>query len=76
MSTIKIKTSVIERAAEIAKTTPEKFISESRSVSCGRKVCAHFERIEGDFSIFNLSRGVRTLRRTAELKGKRAKNAS
>ena len=52
MKTIKIDTETINKAAAECGTTPEGYISEIRSLSLGRKVCAHFKRIEGAMSIF------------------------
>ena len=52
MKTIKLQTKMIEAAADAAGTTPEKFVSQIRSISLGRKVCAHLEKQDGDFSFF------------------------
>lgn len=52
MKTITIKTSTINSAAESAGMTAEKFISTMRSISLGRKVCAHLVRVEGLYSVF------------------------
>ena len=52
MHTIKIKTEIITRAAESCGLTPEGYVSRMRSISLGRKVCAHFKRTEGSFSVF------------------------
>ena len=52
MKTIRIKTKTINAAAESAGMTVENFVSTMRSISLGRKVCAHFLKHEGDFSIF------------------------
>lgn len=50
---IRIKTSLITAVAKRAGLTPEEYISESRTICCGRKVCAHFLRTEGEYSIFS-----------------------
>jgi hypothetical protein len=50
---IRIRTSLIAAVAKRAGQTPEEYISESRSICCGRKVCAHFLRTEGDYSVFS-----------------------
>ena len=50
--TIRIKTSVINAAAESAGMTAENFIGKMRSLSLGREVCAHFQKTEGDTSVF------------------------
>ena len=76
MREIKVKTLLIEQAAKIAKTTPEKFVGDSRSVSCGRKVCAHFTKKEGDYSFFSLVDSVRTLDGAGDSSGARKKKAS
>ena len=52
MKTIKIETSTINAAAESAGMTAEKFVSEMRSISLGRKVCAHLQKVDGAFSVF------------------------
>ena len=53
MKEIKIKTALIESVAERAGQTAEEYVSHSRSISCGRKVCAHFKGRRGDYSIFS-----------------------
>lgn len=65
MQTIKLETKKINHVAQASGTTPEKFVAESRSISLGRRVCAHFQGTRGRFSIFILSEGVRTLHRRA-----------
>lgn len=52
MKEIKLDTDTINTAAKKAGVTPEKFVSMVRSISCGRTVCAHFERTEGTKSVF------------------------
>ena len=52
MKTIKIKTSVVNAAARESGMSAVEFVSMIRSLSLGRKVCAHLERIEGDYSLF------------------------
>jgi len=52
MKTIRLKTDTINDAANEAGMSTEKFVSMIRSVSCGRKVCAHFIKFEGAYSIF------------------------
>ena len=52
MKTIKIKTSVVNAAARESGMTAAEFVSKIRSLSLGRKVCAHLERIEGEYSLF------------------------
>ena len=52
MKTIKIETATINKAAAECGTTPEGYVSAMRSLSLGRKVCAHFKRTEGPMSVF------------------------
>ena len=54
MKTIKLKTSMIEEVASRENTTPEKFVSSICAISSGRRVCAHFLRYEGEYSIFSI----------------------
>jgi hypothetical protein len=57
---IKLKTSTIAAAAKAAGVPAAKFVAEIRSISLGREMCAHFEREEGEMSIFSVF-NVRTL---------------
>ncbi len=41
MKNLKIKKSTIIAASKAAKLTPENFVSRIRSISLGRRVCAH-----------------------------------
>ena len=52
MKIIKIKTSIINAAAESAGMTAEDFVSKIRSLSVGREVCAHFKKNDGAYSVF------------------------
>ena len=52
MKTLKLKTTELAKAARDAGTTPEKFICRIRSKSLGRKVCAHFVKTCGEYSVF------------------------
>jgi len=52
LKVIKLKTSDLSKAAEAAGTSPEKFVSDIRSKSLGREVCAHLLRKEGAYSVF------------------------
>jgi len=52
MKTIKLKTTTINDAAKEAGMTTENFVGMIRSVSLGRKVCAHFKGFEGAYSVF------------------------
>lgn len=52
MNEIKLNTETVNTAAKKAGTTPEKFVSMVRSISCGREVCAHFSHTEGPLSVF------------------------
>lgn len=49
---IKIKTRTINLAAIAAGMSAEDFVGEMRSISLGRKVCAHFVKAEGKYSFF------------------------
>ena len=53
MITIRLRTKIIEAAAKSANLTPEEFVAEIRSISSGRRVCAHLLRIEGEYSFFS-----------------------
>lgn len=50
--TIRILTATINTAADSAGMTPENFVSRMRSISLGHKVCAHFQKFDGAYSIF------------------------
>ena len=52
MKLLKLKTTDLAEAAASAGTTPEKFVSDIRSKSLGRRVCAHFVKTSGAYSIF------------------------
>ena len=52
LKVIKLKTSDLSKAAKAAGTSPEKFVSDIRSKSLGREVCAHLLRKEGAYSVF------------------------
>lgn len=52
MKTIRIETKTINAAAKSAGMTAENFVSTIRSISLGRKVCAHFLKNDGAFSVF------------------------
>lgn len=52
MKKIRIKTSVINSAAKSSGMTAENFVGKMRSLSLGREVCAHFEKFDGEFSVF------------------------
>ena len=52
MKRIKLRTDLIEAVARRAGQTVEEYVSTSRSISLGRKVCAHFAGKEGDYSVF------------------------
>ena len=43
---VRIRTAVVESAAKKRGYTPEVYVSRLASISCGRKVCAHFVRSE------------------------------
>lgn len=45
---------MIEAVARRDGSTPEEFVSAICSVSSGRRVCAHFLRHEGEYSIFQV----------------------
>ena len=49
---IKINTRTINCAAREAGMSAEDFVGEMRSISLGRRVCAHFEGTEGKYSFF------------------------
>lgn len=51
---IKLETKVLEAAAKSAGVSPEKFVSEARSISSGRKVCAHFIKCDSVYSFFKV----------------------
>ena len=48
---VSIDTKAVNAAAERG-CTPEEYVARLRSISCGRKVCAHFERRAGRKSVF------------------------
>ena len=52
MKTIKLKTKEINAAAQEAGMSAENFVAMIRSISRGRRVCAHFKGIEGAYSVF------------------------
>lgn len=52
MKKIRINTRTVNAAAAERGCKPEEYIARLRSISCGRKVCAHFVRTEGKDSIF------------------------
>jgi hypothetical protein len=52
MKTIKIKTSIVDAAARESGMTAVEFVSRIRSLSLGRKVCAHLKCINGAYSVF------------------------
>ena len=52
MKRIKLRTDLIEAVANRAGQTVEEYVSTSRSISLGRKVCAHFAGKEGAYSVF------------------------
>lgn len=54
MKIIKLKTSMIEEVARRDGSSPEDYVSSICSVSLGRKVCAHFLRHEGEYSVFEV----------------------
>lgn len=54
MKLIKLKTSMIDEVARREGSTPEEYVSSICSVSLGRKVCAHFLRHEGEYSVFKV----------------------
>ena len=60
MKTIKLLNETIESGARSEKFTPERFVSDILSISCGHRVCAHLKYHIGAYAIFSLSRGVRT----------------
>lgn len=45
---IKLPTELINKVAASCGQTPEEYVALSRSISCGRVVCAHFEGTEDD----------------------------
>lgn len=49
---IKLETKTIAAAAESARMSQEEFVARIRTLSVGRKVCAHFLKTEGRYSIF------------------------
>jgi hypothetical protein len=51
---IKLNTKTLSVAAYKAGTTMEEFVSQIRSLSLGRKVCAHFLYVEGDSAFFSV----------------------
>lgn len=53
-SIIKLDTKTLSVAAYKAGTTMEEFVSQIRSLSLGRKVCAHFLYVEGDKAFFSV----------------------
>ena len=57
MQTIKLPTETINKVAASCGQTPEEYISLSRTISSGHKVCAHFLRTEdnGAISVFYLT---------------------
>ena len=54
---IKLPTVIINKVAAACGQTPEEYVALSRTISCGHKVCAHFEGTEsnGTISVFLLS---------------------
>ena len=48
MKMIRIKKSVINQAASAANVKPCEFVSKIRSISLGRKVCAHLVKETSD----------------------------
>jgi len=52
MKRIKLRTDLIEAVASRAGQTVEEYVSTSRSISLGRRVCAHLESKEGAYTIF------------------------
>ena len=52
MKTIRIETHIVNAAAEADGITAEEFVSRIRSLSIGRKVCAHFKGFDGLYSVF------------------------
>lgn len=50
--TIRILTSTINDAAIAAGMSTENFVSRMRTISLGRKVCAHFQKFDGKYSVF------------------------
>lgn len=55
MKEIRIKTRLINSVAARAGQSPEEYIAHSRSISRGRKVCAHFKAHQGQYSVFLVS---------------------
>lgn len=53
MKIIRIDTNTINRAAKEAGMSAENFVSRIRSISLGRKVCAHFIEHRNGNSIFS-----------------------
>lgn len=52
MKRISIDTKAVNAAAAERGCTPEEYVARLRSISLGRKVCAHLERTSGRKSIF------------------------
>lgn len=51
---VKLNVNTLIIAARKAGTSMEEFVSQIRSLSLGRKVCAHFLRTENDVAIFSV----------------------
>ena len=52
MKKVSIDTKTVNAAAAERGFTPEEYVARLRSISCGRKVCAHLERKAGRKSVF------------------------
>lgn len=52
MKRITIDRTTIESAAKSAGMTPEKFVGTMRSISLGRRVCAHLLKVTGSSMTF------------------------
>lgn len=55
MKKIKVVTELINKVAAKYGISPEEYIADSCSVSSGHRVCAHFDGIEGNLSVFSIS---------------------
>ena len=51
---VKLNVNTLIIAARKAGTSMEEFVSQIRSLSLGRKVCAHFVRTENNVAVFSV----------------------
>lgn len=52
MKIIRIKTVIVNAAASVDGITAAEYVGRIRSISLGRKVCAHLKETDGEYSVF------------------------